>query len=449
MLLAGKLVRDLLDKRRFQQLAETLGLRVPRARRRDPDGDGPTSGREVVVSDAPALATLHPRLTEVRGRRPRAEAHRWPETAIECWHAYFDPPRSVTADYTGTKIRTWPLSCRLSSALPVTATDVWGAGRDVVDRLGVHGLAKVDSKRDPQERLHLPKVDQRGPGSLQPSARGAPGGLRGSARRPDRQAASGGGVAAWDHPARAAGRPLGNPGVGSLQRRVAEAGCRSAPQGRARTGGTPRRYSVAGRAGGHPEPACPRPAAAGPVTRSAVLSDVHSNRDELRVAVAALQAAEVVALLHLGDVVGYGPRPQRSLYLVRSFKPAAVTGSHEQMVLGRLSSERRTPSVQSSPSWSKTQMGPAALAGFEGLPVVREVPGAVLAHASPDRVEEYVRCSQRGVVLEPGHRFRLNPETLGQSRDHRGQTRFLVLDRPASVALFRSRDVLRRHGLRP
>jgi putative phosphoesterase len=61
-----------------------------------------------------------------------------------------------------------------------------------------------------------------------------------------------------------------------------------------------------------------------------IFSDLHANWEAL----SALQRAESRpdALLFLGDVVGYGPDPQRCLDWVRSNATAAVRGNHDNAV---------------------------------------------------------------------------------------------------------------------
>jgi predicted ATP-grasp superfamily ATP-dependent carboligase len=84
-----------------------------------------------------------------------------PETRIESFHVYQDAEGTV-AGFTGRKIRTYPAAFGDSTALEITdQPDVAEAGADVVRRLGLVGVAKLDFKRDARGRLHLLEVNPR------------------------------------------------------------------------------------------------------------------------------------------------------------------------------------------------------------------------------------------------------------------------------------------------
>lgn len=85
-----------------------------------------------------------------------------PETAIESYHTYVDERGTVAADFTGRKIRTRPPAFGDSSALEITdAADVRALGRDIVKRMGLRGVAKLDFKRAPDGTLFLLEVNPR------------------------------------------------------------------------------------------------------------------------------------------------------------------------------------------------------------------------------------------------------------------------------------------------
>lgn len=109
-----------------------------------------------------AMRVLWPRLAEsgmdflVQAMIPGAE------TRIESYHVYADAGGGIAAEFTGRKIRTYPTSYGHSTALTITdAPDVIAIGRELVERLGLRGVAKFDFKRDPDGRLHLLEVNPR------------------------------------------------------------------------------------------------------------------------------------------------------------------------------------------------------------------------------------------------------------------------------------------------
>jgi CelD/BcsL family acetyltransferase involved in cellulose biosynthesis/predicted ATP-grasp superfamily ATP-dependent carboligase len=180
------LVEDLLDKARFQTLAQRHGLPVPAAQHFHPvasesdDFDlafpviikpltrlerwNDTFGlrKAIEVKDLDALRALWPKLLDVGIDLIAQELIPGAETQIESYHCYVDQRGSVAAEFTGRKIRTYPMSYGHTTALEITAaTDVCQLGRGIVEKLGLTGVAKLDFKRDPSGTLHLLEINPR------------------------------------------------------------------------------------------------------------------------------------------------------------------------------------------------------------------------------------------------------------------------------------------------
>jgi predicted ATP-grasp superfamily ATP-dependent carboligase len=81
---------------------------------------------------------------------------------MESYHVYIDEAGKLVAEFTGRKIRTRPAAFGDSTALEITAApDVAKLGREVVERIGLRGVAKVDFKRGANGRLYLLEVNPR------------------------------------------------------------------------------------------------------------------------------------------------------------------------------------------------------------------------------------------------------------------------------------------------
>ena len=181
-----ELVEDLVDKSRFHALAERLRLPVPATRRLDPGADCDADldlrfplvvkplmrspawdvlahGHKALQIDTPAtLRALWPRLKELGRPLLAQELVPGGEDRIESYHVYVDGTGRITAEFTGRKIRTYPITCGHSTALQISdAADVRREGRAAVEKLGLTGVAKLDFKRAPDGRLALLEINPR------------------------------------------------------------------------------------------------------------------------------------------------------------------------------------------------------------------------------------------------------------------------------------------------
>ena len=185
-------IEQLVDKGRFQEMAERLALPVPRARRLHPtrDAGAPdldlryplvikpltrleswgaidrSGGKAIRVDRAADLHALWPSLSSAGIDLLAQELIPGPETRIESYHVYVDGQGQVAGEFTGRKIRTYPAVFGHSTALTVTdsrgeAADVAALGRDLAARIGLRGVAKFDFKRAPDGSLHLLEVNPR------------------------------------------------------------------------------------------------------------------------------------------------------------------------------------------------------------------------------------------------------------------------------------------------
>jgi D-aspartate ligase len=184
------LVESLLDKAKFQDFAERLHLPVPAARRIRPTGSDPHDvdlNFPIIVkpvqhaeADAGAWKTFadsHKALLIETPERLRAvwphfvtanlsllfqEAVLGPESRIESYHAYVDQTGCIAAEFTGRKIRTLPVTCGFSTAVEITnAADVRAIGREIVHKIDLRGVAKLDFKRSAKGELFLLEINPR------------------------------------------------------------------------------------------------------------------------------------------------------------------------------------------------------------------------------------------------------------------------------------------------
>ncbi len=177
----------------------------------------------------------------------------------------------------------------------------------------------------------------------------------------------------------------------------------------------------------------------------------------------------------LGDLVGYGPRPNRCCAVVAERADACLIGNHDLAVLGRLDLEIFAPDASSSAAWTAGILEPEGRAFLETGETKGERAGVGLFHASPrDPVWEYVlspgvayaslaetpqdlvlvghshvalsfslanptlATAAEGTEVElAGDRWLLNPGSVGQPRDGDPRAAWLLVDLDAKRASFR------------
>jgi D-aspartate ligase len=183
----AELIEQLVDKARFQLLAEGHGLPVPLAHRLRPAQEGAAPalevpfpvivkpvqrggdwtatgalGKALQVRGPQEWRAVWPRLASLRGELVVQQLIPGPESAIESFHAYVDAGGDIAGEFTGRKIRTFPPQYGNSSAVEIIdLPDVAALGRDVLATLDVRGVAKLDFKRDDLGRLHLLEINPR------------------------------------------------------------------------------------------------------------------------------------------------------------------------------------------------------------------------------------------------------------------------------------------------
>jgi diadenosine tetraphosphatase ApaH/serine/threonine PP2A family protein phosphatase len=211
--------------------------------------------------------------------------------------------------------------------------------------------------------------------------------------------------------------------------------------------------------------------------RVAVVSDIHANLHALDAVLAELDRDPPDQIWSLGDVVGYGPRPNECCRFVRDRAAVGLVGNHDLVVLGDVDVAEFNPDAGRAAAWTREEIDDASEAYLRGLAPAGTADGVELYHASPrDPVWEYVlddraveaafaltrspfvlighshvpivaRLDDRGVdaAHAPGgteieaasERLLLNPGSVGQPRDGDPRAAYLLLDLGAGRASFR------------
>jgi predicted phosphodiesterase len=210
--------------------------------------------------------------------------------------------------------------------------------------------------------------------------------------------------------------------------------------------------------------------------RVAVVSDIHSNLHALEAVLAAIDADPPDELWCLGDLVGYGPRPNECCAAIAERADVCLAGNHDLAVRGTIDLEEFHGDAGLAATWTRQVLEPEWQALLERLEPEGAAHGVALYHGSArDPIWEYVlsdegalatleladsplvlvghshvalRVVQSGEDLNggvapagtnvelDGARAVLNPGSVGQPRDGDPRAAYLLLDLGARRASF-------------
>ena len=375
------LVEDLLDKARFQDLAQRHGLPVPPARQFHPVAVEPddlelafpvvikpltrlerwndTFGlrKALEVKDVDALRALWPQLLDAGVDLLAQQLIPGAEAQIESYHCYVDQRGSIAGEFTGRKIRTFPLRYGHTTALEITAAaDVQRQGRDIVERLGLTGVAKLDFKRDQAGALHLLEINPRFTLWHHPAAVAGVNipalvyaDLTGTPRPAATRAKAGvRWCRAWkDLPAaRASGVPLTTwlPWMIGCEAKSALSWSDPMPVVRSTL------YRLLpGNGGQKPE----QPRAVERPVRLALISDIHANLEALEATFYDIAERSIDRIVCLGDIVGYNSDAAACIALIRGADCVCVAGNHDLAVCGRITTRKFSSAAARAVAWTR------------------------------------------------------------------------------------------------
>ena len=130
--------------------------------------------------------------------------------------------------------------------------------------------------------------------------------------------------------------------------------------------------------------------------KRALISDVHSNLEALRVVLDDIHRQGITEIYCLGETIGYGPNPRECLDHARRFQ-ACILGNHDQAAM--FDPESFNPIALRAVYWTREQLEvggtPAQINGrwdFLGeMPRTRDEGDRVFVHGSPrEPTQEYV-----------------------------------------------------------
>lgn len=197
--------------------------------------------------------------------------------------------------------------------------------------------------------------------------------------------------------------------------------------------------------------------------RLAILSDIHGNLAALEAVLRDVAGRGVEGLVHLGDLVGYGPHPNEVVARVLEQEIGGVVGNYDLAVCHPDAVEGAEHFLRPDLSevaraiyhWTRERVSDATREALGALPaqlVITEGPRRFLfTHGSPERPNEYLLAETPAARLETlfagscadvlvvghthvplarnlGEHLLLNPGSVGNPKDGDPRAAYLILD---------------------
>ena len=211
----------------------------------------------------------------------------------------------------------------------------------------------------------------------------------------------------------------------------------------------------------------------------AILSDVHANEMALGAVLADARERGAERFICLGDVVGYGPEPEKTAALVRSAAAVTLAGNHDDAVSGRLDPDDFIDLAADAVARHREALSAGSLAWLKSLPYVYAAGRFACAHGdfTDPKAFNYVtdadaaaanfaacreqllfvghshvpgifltgssgrvyRLEPTDFVLEEGKRYIVNPGSVGYPRAEGGvcESTYVLYDDKTGTVLFR------------
>lgn len=194
-------------------------------------------------------------------------------------------------------------------------------------------------------------------------------------------------------------------------------------------------------------------------SKIALISDIHANLPALEAIINALDVYKPDKWICLGDIVGYGPHPEECIDIVRSMNMQCVMGNHDAGVVKKLTEKHfRNPNRQLIIK-TREMISKSNFEWLSSLPLMLETDTWQAVHASPIEPEKWnylesaftirniLKKQETGFcffghthkpvlvsdtigvnTLKEGHKYLINPGSVGQSRDGDFRASASILD---------------------
>lgn len=109
------------------------------------------------------------------------------------------------------------------------------------------------------------------------------------------------------------------------------------------------------------------------MNRLAIISDIHGNLHALQAVLPRIAEMKVDGIVCLGDIVGYGPFPEKCVDMVVRHCSTIVQGNHDQAVIDPFLADTFNGAAREAVYWTRDRMGPLHLNALNRLPKTAQI----------------------------------------------------------------------------
>jgi predicted phosphodiesterase len=205
----------------------------------------------------------------------------------------------------------------------------------------------------------------------------------------------------------------------------------------------------------------------------AVISDIHANYEALQAVLADIRRRDIKEIWCLGDLVGYGPEPNKVIDYFRQNKILTLKGNHDAALLGELDLDWFNIYAQYALLWAKKEITSLNKNFLKKLPLQKKKENCLLVHGSlREPLTEYILEKESALknlllskskILLIGHshipflfsnngflsfsydspiflikdqKYLINPGSVGQPRDRDNRASWLELNLGSGQIIF-------------
>jgi len=121
----------------------------------------------------------------------------------------------------------------------------------------------------------------------------------------------------------------------------------------------------------------------------AIISDIHANLAALEEALKTIRELKPDKIVCLGDIVGYGPRPNECVDLVRQNCQVCLMGNHDHAVLGLTDTYHFNQYAREAINWTRRTLTIQNKAYLENLTFSHHENEILYVHSTPVHPEEW------------------------------------------------------------